>query len=137
MSSDLNIIGSPDLPAPTLAIDGTMVTGVVALAQKIMILFFTDENLPASLGVGTSMPEFLAAVRNNPGQDEFQNIINLAVASLRDQILDNQDPDLPDDQRLADLAGVVETTGPAAIVVLTITSAAGDTYTIQYPTTGV
>ena len=134
MSFDLNIMGDPDTLVTALSTDNTAIEGIVALAQRVMVLLFTDAEDPNNLGIGTSIPSYVNTVGNRPSNDALQNIFNIAVQTIRTDLIGYQSPDLPDDQKLQDLKVTIVTgERDAAFVELSIVSVAGDEYSIKYP----
>jgi hypothetical protein len=135
MSYDLNIMGSPTTYKALMQVDNTAIGGPQKLAQRILVLLFTDETVPTNLGIGTDLPAQNGV--NISDLEVVRNVYNLAVTAVKSTLFQETDPASPADERLRDIqVRVQETDTPGEVeVLLDITTQSEDTLTVPVPAT--
>jgi hypothetical protein len=104
-SYDYNFTGSPELNKlilMPLVFDNTKCTGIVKLAQRVVVLFLKDKNSSFSQEVGTNILE-LFGTGNMLANGEVDNLLTLAGNSVREAIQNSTSSDTPEDEQLKDL----------------------------------
>jgi len=135
---DLGILGPAMDGRSRLTIKNEAVEGIDKLLQKAMILLFTDASVESSLGLGTSVPDDVVSA-NIGDLVVLQNVFHLATASVRDNIFATQSPELPDDEKLSEIAAEViegDIAGSAEVTII-VTAVSGDQTKRQTPITNL
>ena len=137
MSYDLNILGAALEETPLLQFDQTVCEGRVKALQRALLLLLRD-NQGDSSRLGTEFSSSLVGVSTaNP--DTLTN----SLALIQDQLLYSvrtaqEGEELDDDEIISDVQLVhdgVDPTSGQAIVVLTVTTQAGDSVATRIPQT--
>lgn len=132
---DYNFMGVPQLNtlmATPLEFDNTKCTGIVKLAQRVVVLFLKDEESSFSSGVGTNILS-MAHTGNVLENGEMNNLLTLAANNVRESIQNSATSATPDDERIKDLKITFETdpTNKSGILVsLRVESVSGITVSV-------
>jgi hypothetical protein len=137
MSYDLNIMGLPTTPRALMQVDNTAIDGPQKLAQRMLVLLFTDETVSTNLGIGTDLPAQNGV--NISDLEVIRNVYNLAVTSVKETLFQETDPSVPADEQLKDVQVRVRETGtPGEVeVLLDITTQSDETLTVPVPVTTI
>lgn len=135
MSQDLAFLGTPGLGDTNLAFNNTVCDGGYALAQKVLILLFTDLNNQYSLGFGTNLPADVEGA-NNHDAGQLKGVFDIAAQRVTDNIQQNTPADAPPESQLARVECAVPPelhAGDTAEVTVTVFPVAGSAVTVKAP----
>ena len=134
MTYDMNVLGDITQQKPALDVDGTVITGIVKLAQRVLTLLLTDiETDP--MGRGTRIPTLLVGA-NNIDEGQLNNIFVIALGDVKDQLESTYLDGTPDDERLSSAKVILEKIEPDWIeAIISITAVSGENTTITVPQT--
>jgi hypothetical protein len=136
MTYDMNILGDLRDPMPDLSMGstGTLITGAVKLAQKVLVMLLTDKETD-SMGRGTRIPGLLMGA-SNLDLGQLEGILVIALGDVKDQLDATYLPGTPDDERLTGSKAFLEVIEADWVkVTIAITTASGESTTIQIPKT--
>jgi hypothetical protein len=110
-SYDYNMMGEPEvnnlIPVP-MVFDNTKCTGIVKLAQRVLILFLKDEQSSFSTGVGTNILE-MSQTGNVLANGEIGNMLTLATTGIKEAIQNSVTATTPESEQLKDLKATFQT----------------------------
>ena len=133
MSYSIHLLGDIYNPEPALELNGKVNEGVVKLAQRVLILLFSDKRTEL---YGTGLPELLEAGANVL-LDNLENLARIAVDDVID-IINQTTPDLPDDEspERIDIGVAAGASGTGtADITLDIYTRAGNSLRLKLPKT--
>jgi hypothetical protein len=135
MAQDLAFLGAPGQGNGDLAFDDTVCEAQYALAQKVLILLFTDIANQYSLGFGTMLPTELMGA-NNYDAGQLKGVFDIAIQRVTDNIQQNTPVTAPDESRLSRIECEVPEelrNGDTAEVTVTVFPVAGSAATVKAP----
>ena len=87
-------MGTPGLGDANLAFNNTVCDEAYALAQKVLILLFTDVNNQYSMGFGTNLPGDISGANNYDG-GQLKGVFDIAAQRVTDNIQQNTPVNAP------------------------------------------
>jgi hypothetical protein len=131
MTNDINLLGDITKQNPSLTMDGTFLSGVAALAQRILILLLTDKDVDP-FGRGTRIPVLLGKGHVDIGA--LSGIFTIALGDVKSQLDGSYPEGTPEDEILTELKASLLREGSDWVrVTLSITTLAGDTLSVELP----
>jgi hypothetical protein len=135
MALDMAFLGVPGQGDGNLEFNNTVCDTAYALAQKALILLFTDINNQYSLGFGTNLPTDLAGA-NNYDAGQLKGLFDIAAQRVMDNIQQNTPVEAPDEARLNRIECLVPEelrNGDTAEVTVTVFPVAGPATVVKAP----
>ncbi len=134
MTYDMNVLGDITDSEPDLDLDGTMITGIVKLAQKVLTMLLTDKDTDP-MGRGTRIPSLLVGANNiDPGK--LENVFVIALGDIKEQLATTYLEGTPDDEKLSSAKVTLQDVEPDWVqAIISITAVSGETTTIEVPKT--
>ena len=128
-------MGTPGLGDANLAFNNTVCDEAYALAQKVLILLFTDVNNQYSLGFGTNLPADVEGA-NNYDAGQLKGVFDIAAQRVTDNIQQNTPTDTPPEEQLDHIECQVPEglrVGDTASVTVTVFPTAGPPMQVNAP----